>query len=736
MGEIRCTRRELAQGVEIPLDERTKIIVHPDAVLGTLLGRAFEPGRSFPLPRTLDALRDIFGLALACRGKHALVVAHTDQNDADAEALSEARASTMAAWLEGDPEPWLEQFDDGVAEEQRWGPREDRMMLRAVPGLAPPPDGDGSNQGGDPLVRRFQVARGLQEDGIAGPVTRKQLILDYFAVSQRTRLAAEAQSEADDDEATKLDMTFASHAAGDSFTLADVASARASAAQGADDEEGSEQQPPADGNEKADPAEGEAANAERPEDEVPQDARIDFFFFFAEAGIEPAPGTADGPEYAEWIKLATLHREFTAGATPDANGTQLRLRLLDKTGSVRHAERAYEITGPESFSGVTDSTGALDHDNVPQGIYQLKLTLEFFEGADKIVDEYTSPILVLPGDHAPQVRMLGVVPRCVMARLRGMLFDTNKAFLLPSAMEDLKKIRIIYEQNNPSNLLVVGHTDTAGDASINDPLSVERAKSTLAYLEDDVDTWLGFYESGVPQSRRWGEVEDAHMIRAMLDFDATEAGSDIVLWFQKTRGLAEDSIAGPETRGQLIKEYMALDGVELDSGEFQIEGTHHGCGENFPVDDTGEELDSDAQDEKEDAFDRRVELFFFDTEFGVAPAPTGENSPPGSTQYPTWRKQARLLEELERKQADRPCHFSFTLVDEDDTPLANEIINVDLGDGEVVVLQTDADGFFAHAPVPAGDFLLTTARAVLTIPALPVSEVGAKLLARVDAPEP
>src|SRR5690606_12777380 len=273
----------------------------------------------------------------------------------------------------------------------------------------------------------------------------------------------------------------------------------------------------------------------------------------------------------------------------------------------------YTLTGLESFSGVTDSQGRIEHDSVISGDYNLSLTLEFFEGEDKVTDNYECTVLTQSAQSKPQVRLLGAVPSCELAQIKGLLFETNKAFLLPEALVSLKDIRQVYERHAGSELLVVGHTDTTGDPSINDPLSFERAKATLAYLQDDVDTWLSFYEAGMPTNRRWGEAEDAHMQRLVGDPSLS--------------------------RSELIAAYMALDGAELDAEEFQIDAIAHGCGENFPLDDSGEELDESPANSKEDALDRRVELFFFDPEFGIMPKPSGEISKRGSTQYPTWRKQ-------------------------------------------------------------------------------------------------
>jgi len=313
------------------------------------------------------------------------------------------------------------------------------------------------------------------------------------------------------------------------------------------------------------------------------------------------------------------------------------VELFDRNGRVRHANREYTIEGPESFSGTTDADGRLVHEDVLSGDYTLKLKLKFFEGtADEVTDEYESALVVVDAaSGTPQQRRLGAVPFVVFARARGFLFDTNKSFLLPTAVDALTKMRDLYEQNDPSHLLIVGHTDTTAEPSINDPLSVARAKSVKAYLEDDVDTWLKNYdESG---KGKWGAREDRLMITAMPDFGLRTPDEELVSWFQRTRELTVDGKAGPETRKQLITEYMALDGTSLkDDEQFQIDITIHGCGENFPLDQTGLELDQAAANDKEDALDRRAELFFFDDDFGILPKPAAS----AGKEYLAWRKAA------------------------------------------------------------------------------------------------
>jgi hypothetical protein len=329
---------------------------------------------------------------------------------------------------------------------------------------------------------------------------------------------------------------------------------------------------------------------------------------------------------------------------------KLFVELWDKTGRVRHANRAYQIMGPQSFEGTTDSDGRLLHESVFPGDYQLSLALELSEdGVERFIDIIDEALVVLaPSAAAPQVRFVGAARRVTMARLRGMFFETNKSFLLPGAAGAFALVRELYDDNNPSQLLIVGHTDTTAEPTINDPLSLERADMTAAYLFDDEDAWLGRYDAGVPAKRRWGTHEDELMLSAMRDFGTKPEAEEPVRWFQRTRGLTVDGQAGPRTRRQLIHEYMALDGTSLrERPRFDLSVTTHGCSENFPLDDGQEELDAAPADAKEDASDRRVELFFFDAEFGIQPPPPGKVSPKGSTQYPEWRKKVTNRIELQ-----------------------------------------------------------------------------------------
>lgn len=346
---------------------------------------------------------------------------------------------------------------------------------------------------------------------------------------------------------------------------------------------------------------------------------------------------------------------------------KLALELIDKRGRTPHAKRPYRLLGPVSFGGITDDDGRLVHDEVPNGDYALELDVEQDVGREAPEKQtLLAAAVALPvADASPQLRALGAIPSAKLVRLRGLFFDTNKSFVLPAGLIALRDARPTLLENSPAELLIVGHTDTSGQPDYNERLSLERAQSVQALLEHDRDAWLANYESSRPPEKRWGTHEDAQMLQALPDFDEKPERADPLRWFQRTRLLKVDGAAGPETRTQLVKEYMQLVGVPFvaDPG-IALKLTCHGCGENFPLDESGEELDQAPADGADDQLDRRVELFLFDPDLGIRPPPPGPTSAAGSTEYPAWRKRA----ELERDELAPTRLIRLRLLDDQGQP--------------------------------------------------------------------
>lgn len=254
------------------------------------------------------------------------------------------------------------------------------------------------------------------------------------------------------------------------------------------------------------------------------------------------------------------------------------------------------------------------------------------DGATTVVPYRTDRALEPVTLAAGQPRCVSCQPYVFVARLFGALFDTNKCLLLPTVIPHLQHLKEIYAKTGASKLLVVGHTDVTGDPAGNDPLSLERAQAMVAYLRDDADAWLAFYDGGKPASQRWGKSEDVLMIKSLPEFLGKPKGEDSVKWYQKARGHTVTGSLTQDQRRELITEYMSHDDATLPAG---VEPVAHGGGENFP---TAQEPPAEqaAWDRHSSIEDRRVELFFFDPGMGIQPPPPGENSGPGAGEYPEW----------------------------------------------------------------------------------------------------
>jgi outer membrane protein OmpA-like peptidoglycan-associated protein len=64
----------------------------------------------------------------------------------------------------------------------------------------------------------------------------------------------------------------------------------------------------------------------------------------------------------------------------------------------------------------------------------------------------------------------------------GVYFDTNKSNVKGTSAETLDKLAAIFKEYPKSNILVEGHTDSAGSEEYNMGLSKQRAESVSAYL--------------------------------------------------------------------------------------------------------------------------------------------------------------------------------------------------------------------------------------------------------------
>ena len=121
--------------------------------------------------------------------------------------------------------------------------------------------------------------------------------------------------------------------------------------------------------------------------------------------------------------------------------------------------------------------------------------------------------------------------------------------------------------------------------------------------------------------------------------------------------------------------------------------TAHGCGEYFPLDDSGREVEVAASDENSDALDRRVEFFLFKDPPGIDPPVPGANSTRESTEYPTWRERADLDHETVIVDGEEDLFFRFDISSEDVGEFAETLRLFSANDAydTTLALATDAE---------------------------------------------
>ena len=79
------------------------------------------------------------------------------------------------------------------------------------------------------------------------------------------------------------------------------------------------------------------------------------------------------------------------------------------------------------------------------------------------------------------------------ARIRGIFFETDKSFIRPSVVGDLKRVEEAMDRHPGAKALIFGHTDKVGSEQYNRDLSERRSLSPYAFITDDADTWEMLY---------------------------------------------------------------------------------------------------------------------------------------------------------------------------------------------------------------------------------------------------
>jgi hypothetical protein len=300
-----------------------------------------------------------------------------------------------------------------------------------------------------------------------------------------------------------------------------------------------------------------------------------------------------------------------------------------------------------------------------------------------------------PGEPYNIILKLPTVQR---VRLVGLLFNTNKCFLLPQGLPGIKKIIETHQKCTGTQVLIVGHADSNEDLAGCD-MALDRADILSAYLSNKPDVWLSWFSTKKETKVRWGTREVQLMLSSLPDgqepfykgsapgvTDSTTVKA--IKDFQKYSNekfrtkLVTDGIAGPETRNALVKAYMDIEDTTLSD---DIVPVTHGCEGHFDDVVTKEGVPPD---------DRRLEVFFFKKE--ISPAPEENTSSEGTSHYYEWTKKVKATFDFEY----HAMHIQIVDSKKKPVPFANVKISGPTSHDAV----TDEYGYITISGVKTGEY--------------------------------
>jgi outer membrane protein OmpA-like peptidoglycan-associated protein len=164
-------------------DNPAKLSVQPLVIVVRMLGEHFDTDKCFLLPKALSSVRDLVLLHQEYDLTDLLIVGHTDTSATESYNLdlSLERTSAMRAYLTNDADAWLAWYGSDKKASKRWGSTEDNHMIGTLlAGTAYPLTVLGYQQWHNAEALQTDGYEVLEEDGVIGPLTRKQLILDYM----------------------------------------------------------------------------------------------------------------------------------------------------------------------------------------------------------------------------------------------------------------------------------------------------------------------------------------------------------------------------------------------------------------------------------------------------------------------------------------------------------------------------------------------------------------------------
>ena len=410
--------------------------------------------------------------------------------------------------------------------------------------------------------------------------------------------------------------------------------------------------------------------------------------------------------------------------------------VADDTGApVAGAKLTVEIAGDKQDM-TTDGSGKVTVDKTVSDTGTVTLT-NAAELVDKLWPQWAKPLAdkPFPGDQITQavvtqsiaplkapadwfVTLVLTRPPIWRVRMVGMIFDGDKCFLLPQALDGIKSVVAMHEAHPAAKVLIVGH-EGGDEVQGSVDLALGRAKILADYLTSKPDDWMTWFGSDKSDRARWGVREVQLMLSVLPGADGKpfyDGSSPGVLddrtvsslkAFQTANGLTADGKPSSDTRKALVNKYMSIEDTSLAAG---VTPVAHGC--------TGHEDDTITQDGLQPD-DRRLEVLFFDTD--MKPPPSGDTSDGGSPEYPAWR--ARLVQTVDFE--NHGIHVQIVDTQKQPVPLSQ----VHLDGPAPQDTMTDEHGFVTFWGMLPGDYTVSgTSRTGIPIPQTKITYPTAKTI--------
>jgi peptidoglycan hydrolase-like protein with peptidoglycan-binding domain len=423
---------------------------------------------------------------------------------------------------------------------------------------------------------------------------------------------------------------------------------------------------------------------------------------------------------------------------PDSSATThvYKVTVVDDTGApVSGAKVTLDVDGAPN-SGPTAGDGKFTLEKTNPGT--AKLTIDNLdELRDKLWPQWAKPLAdqaprgdkIIPvpvgqpfvAQRAPSDWLVTLVitrPPIWRVRMVGMLFDGDKCFLLPQALDGIKSVVAMHQAHPAAKVVIVGH-EGGDEVEGSVDLALGRAKILADYLTSKPDDWMTWFGSDKSDRQRWGVREVQLMLSALPGpggkafYDGSSPGVmddktvAALKAFQTANGLTVDGKPSSDTRTALVKQYMSIEDTSLAAG---VEPVAHGC--------TGHEDDTITADGLQPD-DRRLEVLFFDTD--IKPAPSGDTSDGGSPEYPAWR--ARLVQTVDFE--NHGIHVQIVDTKKQPVPLSQ----VRLDGPAPQDTTTDEHGFVTFWGLVAGEYTVSgTSRTGIPIPQTKITYPTAKTI--------